>query len=86
MSTSRRDFLKSAGGIAVAFSWSAPTAFAQQAARPALPGSLATNTRLDGWIRVNPAGTSAAIAGDGNDDGDVDEDAVDEVFDELGAT
>jgi hypothetical protein len=33
-------------------------------------------------IRVLPAGTSSAIAG--NDDGDVDEGAVDEVFDELG--
>ncbi len=35
-------------------------------------------------IRVMPAGTSAAMAPD--EDGDVDEDAVDEVFDELGAT
>ena len=33
-------------------------------------------------IRVMPAGTSAAMADD--DDGDVDEDAVDEVFDDLG--
>ena len=32
--TKRRDFLKSAGGIAVAFSWSMPTVLAQQAARP----------------------------------------------------
>jgi hypothetical protein len=37
-------------------------------------------------IRVNPTGTSAAIADNGDDDGEVDEDAVDEVFDELGAT
>jgi hypothetical protein len=36
-------------------------------------------------IRVLPAGTSAALAADEDDDGsDVDEDAVDEVFDELG--
>jgi cyclophilin family peptidyl-prolyl cis-trans isomerase len=36
-------------------------------------------------IRVNSAGTSAALTAD-DDGGDVDEDAVDEVFDELGTT
>jgi CO/xanthine dehydrogenase Mo-binding subunit len=59
----RRDFLKSAGGIAVAFSWSVPTVIAQQAARPALPGSLGTNRMLDGWIRINPAGTVTVFTG-----------------------
>ena len=59
----RRDFLKSAGGIAVAFSWSVPAVLAQQAARPALPGSLATNRMLDGWIRINPAGTITVFTG-----------------------
>jgi CO/xanthine dehydrogenase Mo-binding subunit len=59
----RRDFLKSAGGIAVAFSWSAPTLLAQQAARPALPGSLNTNRMLNGWIRINPAGTVTVFTG-----------------------
>jgi CO/xanthine dehydrogenase Mo-binding subunit len=63
MNTTRRDFLKSAGGIVVAFSWSVPTALAQQAARPALPGSLATNRMLDGWVRVNPAGTVTVFTG-----------------------
>jgi CO/xanthine dehydrogenase Mo-binding subunit len=63
MTTKRRDFLKSAGGIAVAFSWSVPTALAQQAARPFLPGSLGTNRMLDGWIRVNPAGTITVFTG-----------------------
>src|SRR6187401_1491342 len=38
MNTNRRQVLKSAAGIAVAFSWSVPTVLAQQAARPALPG------------------------------------------------
>ena len=63
MNTKRRDFLKSAGGIAVAFSWSVPTVLAQQAARPDLPGSLGTNRMLDGWIRVNPAGTVTVFTG-----------------------
>ena len=56
-------FLKSAGGIAVAFSWSVPTVLAQQAARPDLPGSLGTNRMLDGWIRINPAGTVTVFTG-----------------------
>jgi len=63
MNTNRRDFLKAAGGIAVAFSWSTPTVFAQQATRPALPGSLSTNRMLDGWIRINPAGTVTVFTG-----------------------
>src|SRR5215467_9548901 len=63
MNTTRRRFLKSAGGIAVAFGWGAPTVLAQQAARPALPGSLATNRMLDGWIRINPAGTVTVFTG-----------------------
>jgi nicotinate dehydrogenase subunit B len=62
MNIKRRDFLESAG-VVVAFSWSVPTALAQQAARPALPGSLATNRMLDGWIRVNPAGTITVFTG-----------------------
>ena len=63
MNTKRRDFLKSAGGIAVAFSWSVPTVLAQQAARPDLPGSLGTNRMLNGWIRINPAGTVTVFTG-----------------------
>src|SRR5262245_816055 len=62
MNTKRRDFLKSAG-VVVAFSWSVPTVFAQQVARPALPGSLGTNRMLDGWIRINPAGTITVFTG-----------------------
>src|SRR5215510_7985573 len=63
MNTNRREFLKSAGGIAVAFSWSVPTVLAQQAARPALPGSLGTNRMLNGWIRINPGGTVTVFTG-----------------------
>jgi CO/xanthine dehydrogenase Mo-binding subunit len=63
MNIPRRNFLKSAGGIAVAFSWSVPAALAQQAARPALPGSLNTNRMLDGWIRINPGGTVTVFTG-----------------------
>jgi len=63
MNTKRRDFLKSAGGIAVAFSWSVPTVLAQQAARSDLPGSLGTNRMLDGWVRIDPAGTVTVFTG-----------------------
>ncbi|HEX5048446.1 MAG TPA: molybdopterin cofactor-binding domain-containing protein [Gammaproteobacteria bacterium] len=62
MNLRRRDLLKSAG-VVVAFSWSAPAVFAQQAARPALPGSLGANRMLDGWIRINPAGTITVFTG-----------------------
>ena len=62
MNIKRRDLLKSAGGIAVAFSW-IPTVLAQQAARPALPGSLGTNRMLNGWLRINPAGTVTVFTG-----------------------
>src|SRR5262245_59338739 len=61
--TARRNFLKSTGGIAVAFSWGVPTVLAQQAARPALPGSLGTNRMLNGWVRINPAGTVTVFTG-----------------------
>ncbi len=36
---------------------------AQQAARPALPGSLNTNRMLDGWIRINADGTVTVFTG-----------------------
>ena len=63
MTASRRSFLKSASAIAVAFSWSVPPVLAQQAARPALPGSLGTNRMLNGWVRINPAGTVTVFTG-----------------------
>jgi hypothetical protein len=63
MSTTRRKFLKSAGAITVAFSWSVPSVLAQQAARPSLPGSLNTNRMLDGWIRINANGTVTVFTG-----------------------
>jgi nicotinate dehydrogenase subunit B len=62
MNLRRRDLLKSAG-VVVAFSWSAPAVLAQAAARPALPGSLGTNRMLDGWVRINPAGTVTVFTG-----------------------
>jgi CO/xanthine dehydrogenase Mo-binding subunit len=62
-SVSRRNFLKSAGAITVAFSWSVPSVLAQQAARPALPGSLNTNRILDGWVRINANGTVTVFTG-----------------------
>ena len=62
MKIRRRDFLKS-GGVVVAFSWNAPTVLAQAAARPDLPGSLGANRMLDGWVRINPAGTVTVFTG-----------------------
>ena len=61
--TSRRGFLK-AGALTIAFSLSPfnPVA-AQSAARPALPGSLNNNRRLDGWLRINPNGTVTMFTG-----------------------
>ena len=41
MNTKRRDFLKSAAGIVVAFSWSVPPVLAQQPARPRFPAASA---------------------------------------------
>jgi nicotinate dehydrogenase subunit B len=61
--TSRRDFLKTAGAITVGFSWSIPSVLAQQAARTSLPGSLNTNRMLDGWIRINANGTVTVFTG-----------------------
>src|SRR5688500_6582578 len=63
MNTKRRDFLKAAGGIVVAFSWNVPTVLVQLGPRPDLPGSLSTNRMLDGWIRVNTAGTITVFTG-----------------------
>jgi CO/xanthine dehydrogenase Mo-binding subunit len=63
MSPNRRNFLRSAGAITVAFSWSVPSVLAQQAARPALPGSLNTNRTLDGWIRINANSTVTVFTG-----------------------
>ena len=59
----RRRFLKSAGAIVVAFSWSAPSTLAQQAARPRLPGSLETNRMLAGWLSINADGTVTVYTG-----------------------
>jgi len=63
MTTTRRNFLKTAGAITVGFSWSMPAVLAQEAARASLPGSLNTNRMLDGWIRVNANGTVTVFTG-----------------------
>ena len=60
---SRREFLKSTA-LTVAFSLSPfnPIA-AQNAAMPALPGSLNGNRMLDGWLRINANGTVTMFTG-----------------------
>lgn len=62
-SPGRRKFLKSAGALVIAFSWSAPATLAQQATRPRLPGSLDSNRMLDGWLRINENGTVSVYTG-----------------------
>jgi CO/xanthine dehydrogenase Mo-binding subunit len=58
----RRSFLKSTGSIALAFSLSGIPAAGQTQA-PRLPGSLATNRKLDAWIRINADGTVTLLTG-----------------------
>jgi CO/xanthine dehydrogenase Mo-binding subunit len=56
---SRRAFTAGLGGIALAFAWDGSRA--QQP--PRLPGSLQSNRRLDGWIRINADGTATVFTG-----------------------
>jgi len=62
--SARRHFLKQGAAVAVAFTL-APSfrASGQGVAAPALPGSLATNRRLDGWLAVNADGTVTVFTG-----------------------
>src|SRR5712691_4559729 len=57
----RRDFTAGLGAIVVAFSLDPKVAFSQEP--PRLPGSLQTNRKLDGWIRINADGTAAIFTG-----------------------
>lgn len=57
----RRTFLKAAGALVVTFAWATPASIAQQPAR--LPGSLDTNRRLDGWLRIDANGTVTVYTG-----------------------
>lgn len=59
----RRNFLKSAGAIVVAFSWGAPGVLAQQASPARLPGGLNNNRMLDAWLRINADGTVTIFTG-----------------------
>jgi nicotinate dehydrogenase subunit B len=60
----RRRFLKRGAALTIAFTL-APgfDARGQGAAAPALPGSLATNRRLDGWLAVGADGTVTVFTG-----------------------
>src|SRR5579862_2590735 len=59
VSLTRRDFAKGLGGIVLAFSLD--PALAQPA--KSLPGSLANNTMLDAWIRINQDSTATVFTG-----------------------
>src|SRR3954470_9346808 len=54
--TSRRDFLKGAGGLGIAFALPA-------AAQTRLPGSLSNNRMLNAWLRIDPEGTVTIFTG-----------------------
>jgi len=58
---SRRAFTAGAGGLVLAFSLDPQVMLAQQP--PRLPGSLATNPRLDAWIRINVSGGAQVCTG-----------------------
>jgi CO/xanthine dehydrogenase Mo-binding subunit len=57
---SRRRFGQALGALTIAFSL-APPALAADA--PKLPGSLASNRRLDAWLRINADGTVTVFTG-----------------------
>src|SRR5262249_34494008 len=57
----RRRFTTGLGAIVVAFTLDPAVTLAQEAAR--LPGSLQTNRRLDGWLRINADGTATVFTG-----------------------
>ena len=54
----RRRFTGGLGTLVIAFSLDPNLAFAQER----LPGSLQTNRKLDGWVRINPEGTATIEA------------------------
>jgi CO/xanthine dehydrogenase Mo-binding subunit len=64
MNVTRRQFLQHGAAVTVAFTL-APAfhALGQGATTPALPGSLADNRRLDGWLAINADGTVTVFTG-----------------------
>src|SRR5437667_1382967 len=58
----RREFLKSGGALVVGFTLF-PAELAAQSAAPRLPGSLATNRRLDAWLAIQPNGAVTIFTG-----------------------
>jgi nicotinate dehydrogenase subunit B len=57
----RRQFTAGLGAIVVAFSFDPRHASGQEP--PRLPGSLQTNRKLDGWLRINADGTATVFTG-----------------------
>ena len=57
----RRQFSAGLGAIVVAFSLDPRHALGQEP--PRLPGSLQTNRKLDGWLRINTDGTATVFTG-----------------------
>ena len=60
---SRRRFFKNSGALAVALSLAPALIEAQQAARPALPGSLNRFRNLDSWLVIHADGTLTIFSG-----------------------
>ena len=66
INTARRRVLKSGSALTIAFGlWPALPGLSQTpaASAPALPGSLQTHRRLDGWLRINADGTVTMFTG-----------------------
>ena len=59
---SRREFGASLAGILVAFSMAPTLSLAAETGR-GLPAMLATNRRLDAWLRIDPVGTVTVYTG-----------------------
>jgi CO/xanthine dehydrogenase Mo-binding subunit len=60
-SPSRRRFLRTSGGLVIAFALAPRVVLGQE--RPRLPGSLNTNRRLDAWLRIDPNGAVTIFSG-----------------------
>jgi len=60
--TSRRQFMKAAGGLVISFALPANDLFSQTA-QARLPGSLNTNRMLNSWLRIDPDGSVTIFTG-----------------------
>jgi nicotinate dehydrogenase subunit B len=60
---SRRRFLEAGGALVVGFALPRLSAAQSNGGKPGLPGSLKTESMLDGWIRIGPDGRVTVLTG-----------------------